>query len=48
MPKFGKAQHTMTPPRGGRIRRVAWRIGWVLLTAVSLILTYGLLVFVGR
>jgi hypothetical protein len=30
------------------IRRIAWRIGWVLLALVSLCITYSLLVVGGR
>jgi hypothetical protein len=36
------------PPRPRRAARAAWRIGWVLLALASMVLTYGVLVVVGR
>jgi hypothetical protein len=37
------------PPRGpGRVSRVAWWTGGVLLAVVSFCVTYGVLVFAGR
>jgi hypothetical protein len=36
------------PPPGPRRRRIAWRIGWVLLALASCCVTYAALVAGGR
>jgi hypothetical protein len=51
MPKFTRPHPAAAPTRGsrpGRAARVAWRAGWILLAAVSLAVTYVLLVVAGR
>ena len=37
-----------SPPQTHRGRKIAWRIGWVLLAIVSFCVTYALLVTGGR
>jgi hypothetical protein len=51
MLKFTKGHRASTPPPSGRWARtawVAWRAGWVVLAAVSMAVTYVLLVVAGR
>ena len=51
MLKFTRAQRGTTPPAGGRRgrgARIAWWAGWVVLAAVSMTVTYILLVVAGR
>jgi hypothetical protein len=41
--------HTHVLPRQhGRAARLAWRTGWVFLALISMAVTYGVLVYVGR
>ncbi len=51
MPESTSPHPAAVPPRGrrpGRAARVAWRAGWILLAAVSMAVTYVLLVVAGR
>ncbi|MGD0924343.1 MAG: hypothetical protein ABR926_04035 [Streptosporangiaceae bacterium] len=48
MPESTVAPGPAPSPHRGRAGRVAWRIGWVLLAAVSMCVTYAALVFIGR
>jgi hypothetical protein len=36
------------PPRPRRLRRVLWRIGWVLLALISFCVTYSVLIVGGH
>jgi hypothetical protein len=36
------------PRHPSRAARIAWRTGWVLLALISMAITYGALVYVGR
>ena len=53
MPSSTPASQPITPPRGRSAGgawavRLAWWTGWLLLDLISMIVTYGALVFVGR
>ena len=51
MLKFTRSQRATTPTVGdrrGRAGRIAWWAGWIVLAAVSMTVTYILLVLAGR
>lgn len=42
-------QHSHVLPRHhGRAARIAWRTGWALLALVTMAITYGVLLYLGR
>jgi hypothetical protein len=48
MTKSSASTSPAPPHTPGRIGRIAWRAGWVLLAAVSMTLAYAGLVVAGR
>jgi hypothetical protein len=44
----GQHRHSLPARHLGRVARMAWRTGWVLLALISMAVTYGALVYAGR